>query len=46
VEIWIGMPPHMFECLANKNDTFRKCGLVEVGVALMEEVCHVGCGWY
>ena len=24
------------------NGTFRSCGLVEVGVALLEKVCHYG----
>jgi hypothetical protein len=27
------------------SDTTRRCGLVEVGVALLEEVCHWGMGW-
>jgi hypothetical protein len=26
------------------NGTIRRCGLVEVGVALLEWVCHCGCG--
>jgi hypothetical protein len=27
------------------NGTIKRCGLVEVGVALLEEVCHCGCGF-
>ena len=26
------------------HGTIRRCGLVEVGVALLEEVCHCGGG--
>lgn len=27
-----------------ENGTIRKCGLVRVGVALLDEVCHCGGG--
>ena len=36
--------PHVFKCLANGNGTIRRCGLFEIGVALLEEVCHCGSG--
>lgn len=31
-----------FECLVHRSTTIMRCGLVEVGVALMEEVGHSG----
>ena len=34
----------MFECLALGSGTIRRCGLVGVGVALLEEVHHCGGG--
>jgi hypothetical protein len=30
--------------LGSGSDTIRRCGLIEVGVALLEEVCHCGGG--
>ena len=30
----------MCECLAHGSGTIRRCGLVGVGVALLEEVCY------
>jgi hypothetical protein len=29
----------------HRNGTIRRCGLVGVGVALLEEVCHCGAGF-
>jgi hypothetical protein len=26
------------------SDTIRRCGLIEISLALLEEVCHCGCG--
>ena len=37
--------PHKLMCLKawpTESDTIRRCGLVEVDVALWEEVCHWG----
>ena len=34
---------NVFECLAHSG-TVRRCGLIGVGVAMLEEVCHCG-GW-
>jgi hypothetical protein len=34
----------VFECLTIRSDTIRRCDLVGVGVALLEEMCHCG-GW-
>ena len=38
-----GCSPHRFMCLnaqPRESDTIRRCGLIEVCVALLEEVCH------
>lgn len=43
--VWIGMAPHGLMCLKVwliGSGLFRRCGLVGVGVALSEEVCHRG----
>jgi hypothetical protein len=31
--------------LGTGSGTIRRCGFVRVGVALLEEVCHCGCGF-
>jgi hypothetical protein len=39
--------PHGLLCLnawPTASDTMRRCDLVEVGVVLLEEVCHCGSG--
>ena len=39
--------PHRLLCLnawPTASDTMRRCDLVEVGVVLLEEVCHCGSG--
>jgi hypothetical protein len=35
----------MCECLAIGSGTIRRCGLVRVSEALLEEVCHCGEGF-
>jgi hypothetical protein len=40
---WLGFCGGL-NMLDPKSDTIRRCGLVGVGVALMEEVCHCGGG--
>jgi len=46
VLVSIGMTPsvQIFECLVIRSGTSRRCGLVSLGVAFLEEVCHRGEG--
>ena len=39
-----GMECGRLNMLDPGNGTIRRCGLVEVGVTLLEEVCHLGGG--
>jgi hypothetical protein len=33
---------NLYECMATGINTISRCGLVRVGVALVEKVCHCG----